>query len=203
MGALQKDLMDAISPYIGMALGEVNIGQVLVRSTSIATKHSLVVPRELMLLFRAILTTEAMGKKLDPGFDLLPVGERLAKQLLQTRYSKERVLRDLIVIGRDVQSLLEITPRFVKRFLVKWGSSNFAIEHRNPDIAELTSAVRQLIYFSLVITLSLVFTGLGISTLVLGNSYEFFGVPVVPTICFVLAVAPLLQGVLKMGKHAK
>ncbi len=36
---LQKDLMDAISPYVGMPLGEVNIGRILLQSTSIAVRH--------------------------------------------------------------------------------------------------------------------------------------------------------------------
>lgn len=203
IGALQKDLMDNISPYIGMALGEVNIGQVLIRSTSIATKHHLVVPRELMLLFRAILTTEAMGKKLDPGFDLLPVGERLAKQLIQTRYSKERLRRDLLVIGRDLQGLVELTPRFLKRFLHKWAQNNFAIEQRNPDIADLSSAIRQVTYFGLIVMLSGCFLSFGFACLWRQFGPYLFGVPVLPTLFFTFAVAPLVQGIWRLRKFAR
>ncbi|MFM8316513.1 MAG: ABC1 kinase family protein, partial [Deltaproteobacteria bacterium] len=63
---LQKDLMDTISPYVGLVLGEVNVGKLLLQSTSIAAKHQLKVPRELMLLFKAIMTIDGLAKKLDP-----------------------------------------------------------------------------------------------------------------------------------------
>lgn len=200
---LQKDLMDNISPYIGMALGDVNIGQVLIRSTSIATKHHLIVPRELMLLFRAILTTEAMGKKLDPGFDLLPVGERLAKQLLQTRYSKERLMRDLLVIGRDIQGLAESTPRFLKRFLFKWSQNNFALEYRNPDTAELSASVRTLTYMGVLVTYSLIMAAIGITTLSMNYGPTIFEILVVPTLAFTLSIVPLLHALWKLRKFAK
>ena len=36
---------------------------------------------------------------------LTPVGERLARQVVTTRYSKERIKQDLLVIARDVQGL--------------------------------------------------------------------------------------------------
>ncbi|MFM8312945.1 MAG: ABC1 kinase family protein, partial [Deltaproteobacteria bacterium] len=55
LNLLQKDLMDTLSPYVGMSLGDVNAGKLLLRSTYIAAQHHLQVPRELMLLFRAIM----------------------------------------------------------------------------------------------------------------------------------------------------
>ena len=67
LALLQKDLMDTISPYVGMSLGEVNVGRLLMSSTAIAVRHHLVVPRELLLLFKAMVTIEALGKKLDPN----------------------------------------------------------------------------------------------------------------------------------------
>lgn len=138
---LQKDLMDTISPYVGMSLGEINIGQLLLRSTSIAVRHHLQVPRELMLLFKAILTIESLGKRLEPGFDILSIGHQLARQALSVRYSRERIARDLLIMGRDFQTLLEISPRILRRFLSHWAANDFSIEHRNPDTARVAQSV--------------------------------------------------------------
>ncbi len=141
---LQKDLMDLISPYIGMAIGDVNIGHILMKSTSVAARHHLRVPRELMLLFKAIVTIEGLGKKLDPSFDLLQVGTRLARQALSARYSREQILKDLVVVGRDLQQLIEIVPRLSKRFLRKWSQNGFAFETRSKDVVRLARAVEVL-----------------------------------------------------------
>ncbi|MBY0369585.1 hypothetical protein K2X33_02795, partial [bacterium] len=140
-GMLQKDLMDAISPYVGMSLGEINIGQLLLRSTSIAVRNHLQVPRELMLLFKAILTIESLGKRLAPTFDILSIGHELASQAVGLRYSRERIVRDAIMIGRDLQGLIEISPRILRRFLLQWSQNDFAIEHRNPDNVRVADAI--------------------------------------------------------------
>lgn len=144
---LQKDLMDTISPYVGLVLGEVNVGKLLLQSTSIAAKHKLKVPRELMLLFRAIMTIDGLAKKLDPDFDILQLGNRLAKEVVASRYSKERVTKDLLILARDLQDTLETFPKLLKRFLRKWSQNNFAIEVKSKDAELLPNAILKLTYY--------------------------------------------------------
>lgn len=172
---LQKDLMDTISPYVGMPLGEVNASRILLRSTSIAVRHHLRVPRELMLLFKAMVTIEAMGKKLEPDFDIMRVGTRLAKKVITNRYSKERILRDMLIVGRDLQSLVEMFPRLAKRFLRVWSQNNFAFETRNKDIADLALSLRYFAYFFMLSTLAAGLFALGISFLWLDKGPTVMG----------------------------
>lgn len=137
----QKDLMDAVSPYVGMSLGSVNVGQLLLRSTSIAVRHKLRVPRELMLLFKALLTIESLGRDLEPDFDILKIGHKLARQLITTRYSKDRLLREVLVLGRDAFELAESFPRQMRLFLRRWSEQDFALTIQNRDTARLARAV--------------------------------------------------------------
>jgi len=144
---LQKDLMDTISPYVGLVLGEVNVGKLLLQSTSIAAKHKLKVPRELMLLFKAIMTIDGLAKKLDPDFDILQLGNRLAKEVVASRYSKERVTKDLLILARDLQDTLETFPKLLKRFLRKWSHNNFAIEVKSKEAELLPNAILKATYY--------------------------------------------------------
>ncbi|NQW45441.1 MAG: AarF/ABC1/UbiB kinase family protein [Deltaproteobacteria bacterium] len=167
LNILTKDLMDTMSPYIGMSLGEVNAGKVLLRSTSIAAQHHLKVPRELMLLFRSIMTIDGLGKKLDPGFDVLQLGNKLAKQVLSSRYSKERLTHDLIILGRDLQDTLESFPRLLKRFLRVWSYNHFAFELKSKELLALTEAVLSFNYFFYTAIASLTTIGVGVALLFL------------------------------------
>jgi len=137
VAALQKDLMDTIGPYVGMNLGEINIGKILLQSTGTAVRHNLVVPRELMLLFKAILTIEALGRKLEPTFDILQVGTRLARSLIASRYRPDRLMQDMLIIGRDVQGLMETGPRLVRRFLRIWSQNRFAFEIKSEELSNI------------------------------------------------------------------
>ncbi|MFM8313280.1 MAG: ABC1 kinase family protein [Deltaproteobacteria bacterium] len=172
---LQKDLMDTLSPYVGMSLGEVNAGKLLLRSTHIAALHHLKVPRELMLLFRAIMTIDGLGKKLDPNFDVLQLGNRLAKQVVSSRYSRERLTHDLIILGRDLQDTLETFPRLLKRFLRVWSHNHFALELKSKELSALTHAVESFNYYFFTAITSFTVIGVGIALLFLNRGPEISG----------------------------
>ncbi len=175
---LQKELMDTISPFVGMSLGEVNVGRLLLRSTSIAVRNRLVVPRELMLLFKAMVTIEAMGKKLDPHFDLMKNGTGLARKVLTNRYSKERILREMVIIGRDAHSLIESGPRLLKRFLKVWAQNQFAFNTRNADIEELAKVLRLSSHALASSIFAVGLMGVGVALLKHSSPIDFFGFPI-------------------------
>jgi ubiquinone biosynthesis protein len=170
LNQLQKDLMDTISPYIGLSLRDINVGKLLIRSTAIAVHHRLQVPREMMLLFKAIVTIEALGKKLEPNFDILGVGIRLARQVLTTRYSRERLMQDAVLIGRDLQGIAETIPRLLRRFLRVWSQNGFTLESRSRDIADLSHSLRLFTYFFVLSMVSIGLMALGITLLVLHHT---------------------------------
>lgn len=180
LAALQKDLMDTISPYVGMPLGEVNVGQLLLQSTAIAVRHRLQVPRELMLLFKAILTIESLGKELEPEFDILRVGHKLAKQLIISQYSQERILRQLLTVGRDLQGLAESLPRQLRLFFKTWTGDDYQLRFRNRDTAAVAAALNRFCRVMSHGLLSLGLVGVGTALWVVGHGPWLYSVPVVP-----------------------
>lgn len=197
---LQKDLMDLISPYVGMTLGQINIGQLLLRSTVVASRHQLQVPRELMLLFKAMVTIEGMGKRMDPDFDLMETGTRLARQLITTRYSRERILRDLLIIGRDFKGLIETSPRQIRQFLRVWSHNNFVFETQNKDMGRMVEATRQLAQVFTLSSLALGLYAIGIACLILNREPFFLGYPVSSILSFLFATMLLSHRMWKLRK---
>ena len=192
LGALQKDLMDLISPYIGMSLGEVDIGTVLLKSTAVAAKHKLRVPKELMLLFKAIGMLESLGNQLDPHFDLLTTGTRLARQSIAARYSKERVLKDMVVVGRDLQYLAETTPRLIKRYLRKWSQQGFAFETTSKDVQRLSQSISHWNRTALQATLGIVLTAIGLTFVIMEKEPILWGTSITGLVFISLALGSLV-----------
>jgi ubiquinone biosynthesis protein len=203
LARLQKDLMDTISPYMGMSLGEVNVGKILLSSTSIAVRHMLIVPRELLLLFKALVTIEAMGKKLDPHFDMMQVGLKLAKDALTTRYSKERLTRDLLVMARDLQSSLETVPRMLKLFLKHWSQNSFALETKSRDVRAVASAMTLFTYYFIVGVAATGLFALGITILVLDKGPMFLGLPLWTLLSLGSGFLLLAQSLLVLRRRLK
>src|SRR5690606_18633622 len=100
----QLDIRDLLLPNLDRPLREINIGQLLLDSARIARRHQVQVPRELILVYRSLMTLEHIGRKLDPDFEFLRYGEKFAKSLVKRRFSGEELYRDLIKMAEGFRS---------------------------------------------------------------------------------------------------
>jgi ubiquinone biosynthesis protein len=131
--AFQREVRNTLSPYMGMSISELNIGKILIEATKIATHYNIEVPGDWMIVFKAILTIEGMGRSLDPEFDLLAIGQVLVRDLLKEQYSIQRISKELMWVGRDIAALAKVLPRQIRWMLRKFNSNDFAIEIKSPD----------------------------------------------------------------------
>jgi ubiquinone biosynthesis protein len=133
----QREVRNTLSPYMGLALSEVNVGRILIEATKIATKYNIKVPGDWMLVFKAIFTIEGMGRALDPDFDLLVLGQDLVKDLVKNQYSMQRLTKESLWVAKDLANLLKILPRQLRWMFRKFNSNDFAIEIKSPDFKEI------------------------------------------------------------------
>ncbi len=130
----QREVRNSLSPYLGMSLAEMNVGRILIEATQIATRFNIKVPGDWMIVFKAILTIEGMGRILDPEFDLLLIGQELVKDLAKDQYSMQRISKDAVWLLRDLSSLMKILPRQIRLMFRKFNSNNFAFEIKVPEL---------------------------------------------------------------------
>ncbi|MFZ9596580.1 MAG: ABC1 kinase family protein [Bdellovibrionia bacterium] len=155
--AFQREVRNALSPYLGLPLSDINVGKVLIEATKIATRHQIKVPGDWMLVFKAILTIEGMGRTLDPSFDLLSMGQELVKDLVKNQYSMQRLTKDMLWVAKDFLVLFKILPRQLRWMFRKFNSNDFAIEVKSPDFERLR---RQQEKSSTQLSLSILVAGL-------------------------------------------
>lgn len=156
----QREVRNTLAPYLGLSIDELNSGKVLIEATKIASKYNIKVPGDWMIVFKAILTTEGMGRTLDPQFDLLATGKDLVGDLVKNQYSLPRLSRDFLWIAKDTASLLQVLPRQIRWMMRKFSHNDFAFEIKSPDLqsirAEMDRTGRRL-------TLGVVASGLFIA----------------------------------------
>jgi ubiquinone biosynthesis protein len=139
--SFQREVRNVLSPHLGLNLNDVNTGRVLIEATKIAAKYNIRVPGDWMLVFRAIVTMEGMGRLLDPQFDMIAMGESLVKDIVKIQISPERLKDDAIKISKDVLSLLEVLPRTMRWALRKLARNDYALELKSPELARLVVQV--------------------------------------------------------------
>lgn len=117
-GKLAADVGEFVFNYENLPLKDINFGLLLREITVIIRENSLVLPPDLTLLFKTLITLEGLGRQLDPAFQMLdhltPFIERVVKEryapaalAARGRHSLSDLLGAVIDIPRDF-------ARFVK-----------------------------------------------------------------------------------------
>lgn len=135
--SFQREVRNTLSPYMGLRMSEVNSGRVLIEATKIAARYHIRVPGDWMIVFKALLTTEGMGRTLDPNLDMLEMGQDLVKELIKNQYSVQRLSKELAWIAKDCLSLLQALPRQIRWMMRKFNSNDFALEIKIPELKEV------------------------------------------------------------------
>lgn len=139
--AFQREVRNMIAPYTGLSISELNAGKILIESTRIGSKYEIQVPGEWMLVFKAIITMDGMGRTMDPHFDLLGTGQILVQDLLRNQYSPQKIRKELLWVGKDVLGLLQTLPRQLKWWIRKLASNDFAWDVRIPELVEVRQEI--------------------------------------------------------------
>jgi ubiquinone biosynthesis protein len=189
-----RELREVIAPYFGLTFKDVNIGKLLIKSTNVASKHGLVLPSELMLLFKAIVTVEGMGRLLVDDFDALSRSLEFAREIVKSKYDPAHIAKDLALVTRDTTSLMFMLPRQLKLLIRRLSSPEHSWSIHMEQIDELKRSIET--------SSNIIFLGLVIGSLIIGSSVMLLvpsgpsinGLPVHGTIGFVLAAALGLLG---------
>jgi ubiquinone biosynthesis protein len=103
--------------YEKLALKDVRVAVLLTEITGIMRRHEVVLPSDLALLFKALITLEGLGLKLDPDFRMIEHLTPFLRRLMRDRYTP----RALVQRGRhrliDAMSLLSGLPDDLRRLL--------------------------------------------------------------------------------------
>lgn len=185
-----RDLRDLIAPFFGLNLKHVNIGRLLLDSTAVAAEHGLLLPSELVLFFKSIVTIEGMGRLIDSEFDFMAHSLEFASELVRSRFEGGRLLKDATALSREVNSLIGTLPRQVKQFLRRINNPDWELQIRLRELESLQKSVEKSANLNF---LGLVIAGLTISSAMFyqhspeGNL--LFGMPILPAALLILASA--------------
>ena len=114
---LTYDVSELVFSYDNLQLKDVKIGPLLTDITAIIRDNSLVLPADLALLFKALITLEGLGQQLDPEFHMVDHLTPFVQGVIAERYKPSALARR----GRkSIKEALEIVsglPRDMARLL--------------------------------------------------------------------------------------
>lgn len=145
------------------------------------------VPSDIVLVAKALITLEGVGRTLDPDFDSVTVAQPYVQQIVMTTYGPRFLMRKISEGASDMLRLIRSLPSDIREMsrILRENRLKVVVEHigHKEHAQALENASKR---FSV---------GLVIAALVLGSSImaqaklepTFFGVPVIALIGFAIA----------------
>lgn len=164
---LRRDLSEFIDDYYELPLQEINAGKLLTEFIEILTDYRIRFPSDLMLLAKALVTIEGIGRQLDPEFNMINHIKPFMQKLLKKRVNPAAVSKDLLRLGQSYAGLMRTFPRDLKELINRINRNKFKIdlEHRGLErlIIDLDKSSNR-ISFSLLIAALIVGSSLIMQT---------------------------------------
>ena len=115
--AFRTDLKDMSEAFYGRSLQNISVRDVYDQLMQLVLKYRIRLPRNLLLLLKTFIQTEALGKILGSDASILEVTRPFAKELLQRGYDAQSMLKN---VGRDARALANYSktiPQYINNVL--------------------------------------------------------------------------------------
>ena len=157
-----KDLQAVIAPYYGLTLKNVNIGRILMSSSSVAAEHGLTVPTELMLFFKSIVSIEGLGQRISKDFDFLSYILSQVGDVAQSLFQPVKMANEAGLLFRESRTFITALPRQLNLIFRKLNSPNHHSKILVTGLDDLTKSISN--------SFNLLFLGVIMASLILSSS---------------------------------
>jgi len=115
----KSDLSDFFEPLYGLALKEINFADYLDTVTHIAIKHNMKIPSDLLLINKAMLVLENLGRELDPEFNFIAAAEPYATKLMRERLRPGILFEKTRKSAMELGDFVTLFPKQMKQIVQK------------------------------------------------------------------------------------
>lgn len=129
-----RDVQNILHFHLGRPHSSIEMGKVLLDAVSVSKKHQIHIPRDWLVVFRAIYTLEGTCRRIFPGFDPIPLLESKLENFMKPEM--DQISKEFLLGSRELQSAVQLLPRQMNLFFRRFAANGYALEVKNPQ-AEL------------------------------------------------------------------
>lgn len=182
-----EDLKSEFGSYYGAELHAIDLAQVLTKVVTIAKRHAIILPINLVLLCKTIITLQGLGMELNPHFNMVAVGKPYISQLVQKKYNPLEKWTKIKKAADDFRYFVAKIPQQVTEFMGKMRETDKDLKQMDTDIKLLTIELDKSSNRIALVVLSAAFIIAG-AYLYPFDQQQLFGLPFLSVIFFAVAL---------------
>ena len=153
-----------------------------------AIKYKIKLTSNYVLIAKASVTLEGLGVKYNPNIKWIEQTKAILKKIARKRYAHKRIFKKYVNTALNYKQLVEEFPKDVIEILDNLKKGKLKIDIEDKDIKSLSAELEQS---SGNLSIGLITAAIIIASayvMQIQNQFYINGLPVIPTVCFVVAV---------------
>lgn len=151
MREYRADVALLADKYLGRSLKEVDFSSLLRELVQGAMKYGIEIPTDFLLVGKAMMTVEGIGKQLDPDLDVFREAQPHLLAILKKRYSPERLGNDLLRSATQLSRAGLDVPLQAREILEDLRLGRLVIKTADPGLPAAADRLGRRLFTGLVI----------------------------------------------------
>lgn len=163
-GAFETDVAEFMHRHFYRAAGEIHFSSLVTQLAQLASKHSLRLPPDLVVMLRALSLTEELVRQLDPEHNLIAQAKPFMKRTRIERLRPKRILSSALEFAQELGEVARELPNEVRRIVSQIKTGQARVNFRHEGLEPATNAFERstnrlsfaLVVAALIISSSLI-----------------------------------------------
>ena len=193
--SLKSDIRTLLGPFYGVSVKQINVSKLFIQSISMAKKNKVKVPKDYVLLGKALLTLESVCGILDPEFDIVEASQPHVKRMIIKQYYPENIAKKGKEKTLKMISLLKEIPEIANNYIKSQQNHNSEFHELQQEVKILEKEVTGLT--DRVISIGAAFVLLLSAYLFRNTGIIFKEFSIISTILFITGLVLIAYSILK------
>lgn len=151
MRAYRAEVSLLAEKYLGRPLKEIDVAAMISDLVRGATKYGIEIPPDFLLVGKAIMTIEGVGKEIDPDLDVFGVARPYFMDLLRKRYSPERMGMEAWRGLERLSGAAYDLPQQLREVLDDLRLGRLTLQTTNPTLPKVVDRLGRRVFSGLVV----------------------------------------------------
>jgi ubiquinone biosynthesis protein len=151
MRAYRAEVSELSEKYLGRPLKEIDLAAMLSDLVRGATKYGLEIPPDFLLVGKALMTMEGVGKEIDPDLDVFGEARPFFLDLLKKRYSPERVGNEIWRGLERFSGAAYDMPQQMREILDDLRLGRLVLQTRDPELPQIVDRLGRRLFAGFVV----------------------------------------------------
>lgn len=156
--AFRADVSTLGRKYLGKSLKDIEMSALITDLIQGAVRHGVDMPPDFLMVGKALMTIEGIGRQLDPDLDVFSAAKPHFLRLLARRYSPEKVSGDFLKAAMRMSGLAGSMPEQVGEILEDLRKGHLTMKTVDPGLPMAAERLGRQVYTGLTVA-SMIFAG--------------------------------------------